>query len=236
MPLPHPRIPPPRLNRSASSHSTGSKPTLGVLMFDFSCLRRHDDQLVTLAQQAEAYALSDAGASLMKLRLFGELLARKAGERRKLSRSDIETADAYLARLERKRVLPPTIARLFHDVRIAGNGAAHGEGATSELARTTLRKAHEIAQWFDAAHGGTKPISGRSGSVGGAMPEKRFSPNTKTKLAHSQQPRRASTISSARPTFALPAKRSPAFSPVTYLVGISVALVVVAVVVIVRWF
>jgi uncharacterized protein DUF4145 len=106
------------------------------------------DEFSELIIQAQTYASNDPGTSLMKLRIFGELVAKKVGERRKIARSDHETADDYLNRLESRRALPHPVARLLHELRTAGNAAAHGESVSRSQAQEALHAARQVEEWM----------------------------------------------------------------------------------------
>lgn len=196
---------------------------------EFSHLRKYGSELAALAQQAQSYASTDAGASLMKLRVFAELMAKNVGERHKVVRSDAETADDYLNRLEKNRLLPRKIANLFHEIRKAGNAAAHGEGATRERSQKALRQAHEISKWFDAEYGGGG-LSAVRRPVIRPKPSGRFAPrgSSNENLSAAERLRfstGANVSTDASKPFVFP---TPVPSSGHYLVWIAVAILIVA--------
>jgi Domain of unknown function (DUF4145) len=114
----------------------------------FEQLATVDRDISSIGVEAERYVRSDPAACLMKLRLFAELVAKGAGSQSKIPRKTFETADAYLERLESKGILPSPISRLFHSIRIAGNGASHGKFARRDLAESALAQAKQLAVWY----------------------------------------------------------------------------------------
>lgn len=115
---------------------------------EFEQLARVDRDLSLIGIEAGGYVRSDPVACLMKLRLFAELAAKGVGARNKVPRMAFETADAYLDRLETKGALPKRISRLFHSIRIAGNGASHGKFTRRDAAESALGQAKELAIWY----------------------------------------------------------------------------------------
>ena len=85
---------------------------------------------------------------LIKLRQFGELLAQLTAAKAGLFSSPEEQQTDLLRRLKFERVVPDEAADLFHQIRIAGNRATHGQGGTHAEALTTLKMARELGVWF----------------------------------------------------------------------------------------
>jgi len=114
--------------------------------FDF--LGKHDAQLVRLGALAERYFKEDPNTCLIKLRQFGELLAQLTAAKAGLFSSSEEQQTELLRRLKFERVLPDLAADLFHQIRIVGNRATHGQGGNHAEALTTLKLARELGVWF----------------------------------------------------------------------------------------
>jgi type I restriction enzyme, R subunit len=114
--------------------------------FDF--LGKHDAQLVRLAALAERYFKDDPNTCLIKLRQFGEVLAQLTAAKAGLFSSPEEQQTELLRRLKFDRVLPDQAADIFHQIRIVGNRATHGQGGTHAEALTTLKLARELGIWF----------------------------------------------------------------------------------------
>src|SRR5690349_4774476 len=92
---------------------------------NFAFLAHHDTRLVALATQAEGTFANDPPSSVAKLRLFAEVLAKRAAAKVGLLPSPNETQQALVDRLFEKNVIGATQRSLFHDLRRAGNAAVH---------------------------------------------------------------------------------------------------------------
>src|SRR5262245_57075694 len=114
--------------------------------FDF--LTPHDPQLVRLGALAERYFRDDPNTCLIKLRQFGELLAQLTAARAGLFISAGERQVETIRRLRDSSLLPYEVAELLHQLRQAGNSAAHGFAGDHALALSTLKFARQIGVWF----------------------------------------------------------------------------------------
>ena len=132
---------------------------LEITSQNFIFLRSYEQQLDRLGALAERYFAEDPSTALIKLRQFGEELARQTAARSGLLISDEPQAD-LLRRLKFECVVPSEILDLFHQIRIVGNRATHeGYGGHRE-ALMTLKIARQLAIWFHRAFGmdaGFKP-------------------------------------------------------------------------------
>jgi type I restriction enzyme, R subunit len=131
-----------------------------IRSYNFSFMRAYDPQFDRLGALAERYFPDDPNASLVKLRQFGELLAQEVAARVGLFASAEETQSDLLRRLKAERAGPPAAMELFHQIRIAGNQAAHAQADEHGLALTTLKVARELSVWFHRTFGhspGFKP-------------------------------------------------------------------------------
>jgi type I restriction enzyme R subunit len=91
---------------------------------NFAFLEQHDPQLVRLAGLAERYFPSDPNGCLVKLRMFGELLATLLAARYGVLVAD-ESQTERLRRFRETDAVPREILTLFHGLRQAGNEAVH---------------------------------------------------------------------------------------------------------------
>jgi len=115
---------------------------------NFEFLRLHDPLLVALGAQAERYFADDPSTALIKLRQFGEVLARRAAALLGVLTSQEASQLDLINRLRDKGALTPQIRQLFHDLRQAGNAAAHEVQGTHAEALHHLKMARELGVWF----------------------------------------------------------------------------------------
>lgn len=115
---------------------------------NFGFLKRHDEQLVRLGALAERYFREDPNTCLLKLRQFGELLAQQVAARTGTFTTTDEPQAELLRRLKVDRVFPREVVDLFHQLRIAGNQAAHDHSGTHAEALTSLKVARQLGIWF----------------------------------------------------------------------------------------
>jgi type I restriction enzyme R subunit len=121
---------------------------------NFEFLAQHDRRLVNIAAFAERYASDDPPTALAKLRGFAELLAKLVAARHGIYRDERESFDEVLRRLGFERVLPRSIADVFHMLRKAGNAAVHDGLGTKSDALAGLKYAFQLAVWFHRTYGG----------------------------------------------------------------------------------
>lgn len=120
----------------------------GIASLNFQFLAAYDEQFVRFAALAERYFRDDPNTSLIKLRQFSELLAQEAAARVGLFTSADEPQSDLLRRLKAERAVPPQALELFHQIRIAGNQAAHANAGDHAQALTALKIARQLAIWF----------------------------------------------------------------------------------------
>lgn len=102
-------------------------------------MRAYEPQFERLGALAERHFRDDPNACLIKLRQFAELLAQEVAARVGLYASSEESQSDLLRRLKVERAVPPPAMDLFHQIRMAGNKAAHAHADDHALALTTLR-------------------------------------------------------------------------------------------------
>ena len=131
------------LQQNSSSQNVDQKYPFHRLTGEWSAIRKK-------GEEAEKYADLDPSAALIKLRIFAEKLMDKI-----IHKEDLEMVVAQtdrqvdkLKKLELLGILPDKILEKFHDIRSAGNQAAHRGKGTSKEARMLLWQASYLAKWF----------------------------------------------------------------------------------------
>ncbi|MDI1475390.1 type I restriction-modification system endonuclease [Polyangium sp. y55x31] len=121
---------------------------------NFAYLAHHDPLLAILGTQAERYFADDPNTCLIKLRQFGELLAKHAAARLGLYTSPAEDTQAILInRLHDRGALDVRTKQIFHDLRLVGNKAAHEVQGSHHEALHQLKMARELGVWFQRSFG-----------------------------------------------------------------------------------
>jgi len=120
---------------------------------NFAFLADYDAQLARLGALAERYFRDDPNTCLIKLRQFGELLAQQVAARTGVFTAADEAQVELLRRLKVDRLIPAEVADLFHQLRLVGNQAAHGQAGDHRAALTTLKLARQLGVWFHRAFG-----------------------------------------------------------------------------------
>ncbi|XXZ14992.1 type I restriction-modification system endonuclease [Sorangium sp. So ce315] len=123
---------------------------------NFAFLDHHDPRLVVLGTQAERYFADDPNTCLVKLRQFGEILAQRAAARLGLYISPEDNQATLINRLRDRGALDATTRQLFHDLRVAGNKAAHELRGEHHEALHQLKMARELAVWFQRSFGNNR--------------------------------------------------------------------------------
>lgn len=119
--------------------------------FDF--LAHHDSRLAILGTQAEDYFAKDPTTSLMKLRQFGEVLAKRAAANLGLPVLPLEDQVSTIGRLHAHGAIDVRTKTLFHELRVTGNKANHDVQGSHEEALHQLKIARELGVWFQRAFG-----------------------------------------------------------------------------------
>jgi type I restriction enzyme R subunit len=132
-------------------------PSVPERSLNFGFLAYHDPRLSVFGAQAERLFATDPSACLGKLRLFGEVLARRAAARLGLYVDPDETQAALIGRLNREGGARFAVAvQLLHGLREAGNRAVHEGAGDHEEALHQLRMAWELAVWFQRSFGNNR--------------------------------------------------------------------------------
>lgn len=114
---------------------------------NFSFLEKEFPLLHNLATAAEYYLYADPGASLMKLRQFGEKLTAYVFDTHQLGDAP-EGFHNMIRILEDEGIFPNNIASLAHNIKHRGNVQAHQVKGTVEDAKTILFSSFKLAKWF----------------------------------------------------------------------------------------
>lgn len=123
---------------------------------NFAFLASHDARLVALPTQAEMVFPHDPVGCLVRLRAFGEHLAKRAAANLALYVDARDTLADLVDRLFSRGAITPLQERIFRDLRKTGNTAAHEGRGTHADALHQLRMARELAVWFHRTFGSNR--------------------------------------------------------------------------------
>ncbi|MEZ4394119.1 MAG: type I restriction-modification system endonuclease [Polyangiales bacterium] len=114
---------------------------------NFGFLANHYAKLEGVAANAERDWSRDPVGSLIRLRLFTELLARQCAVKLRMSVTTQESFNDVVSLLERAGI-PREPFDLMHAIRRRGNEAAHRASGTADEALALLRVTHQLAVWY----------------------------------------------------------------------------------------
>ncbi|MBH25547.1 MAG: type I restriction-modification system endonuclease [Myxococcales bacterium] len=114
---------------------------------NFAYLSVLEPLLVEYGARAERYVLDDPNTAMFKLRQFAEVMAHQAVARSGLASSHQSFSDT-VRQMSDYRIITSDVARLFHDVRLAGNKAVHDHTSNQREALYLLRTAWRLGRWF----------------------------------------------------------------------------------------
>lgn len=120
---------------------------------NFSFLTDSWPLLAEAGNLAERNLFHDPNTSLIKLRMFGEILAKYLIAYEKLKEPEDGRPVSRLNLLAAKNVIPEKLLPLFHSIRKTGNKATHEAFGTVDVATNHLHFAHRIACWFQQTYG-----------------------------------------------------------------------------------
>lgn len=118
---------------------------------NFWFLANLEPSLYACASQAEQLIFIDPHASMMKIRLFGELTAKFLAAHTGTFLEPEDTAVVILRRLSAANAFSQKAEILFHTLRKAGNKASHSLTGTQSDALYLLRLARLLAVWIHSA-------------------------------------------------------------------------------------
>lgn len=131
----------------------GDQKINAAIQTNFRCVEGYDAQLVRLGMLAERYFVDDPNTSLVKVRQFGELLAKHLAARLGLLGAPEVSQHELLGRLSGHRAISRDVLRLFHEIRRTGNKATHDLADDHRSALNSLKLARELAVWFHRTFG-----------------------------------------------------------------------------------
>lgn len=114
---------------------------------NFEFLRPTWPELAELGAFAELYAHSDPPSARFKSRLLAEHLAMLACERLRLPIAS-DNFLSLLNDLKDAEALPKSVLDIFHQVRLAGNKAAHRLSQDTPHALDTVKSTFDLARWW----------------------------------------------------------------------------------------
>ena len=121
----------------------------GPLSVNFSHLQVVDEQLVRLGALAEKYFADDPNTSLIKMRQFGELLAKHVATQMGLYDAEKEESQyELLRRLRDEGALTHETYQLFDEIRRMGNVANHANQGDQTSALNILKMGWQLGVWF----------------------------------------------------------------------------------------
>lgn len=122
-------------------------------MSNFTFLSTTWPVLAELAELAEINLHHDPNTSLIKLRMFAEVMAKYLFAYEKLTEPVDGTQIARLNVLGNAGIIPDLLLSPFHSLRKLGNKATHEAFGTFDTAKTQLHLAHRLAVWLRETYG-----------------------------------------------------------------------------------
>ena len=119
-----------------------------MISVNFEFLRQHWPELPGLGGFAEAYAYTDPTSAMFNLRLFAENLVKDIYRDLQLTKPIRATQIDLLEDGTFCSITPKVVRDKLHAIRVEGNKAAHGEGATTERALWLIREAFDLGRWL----------------------------------------------------------------------------------------
>lgn len=120
---------------------------------NFSFLADNWPLLAEMGDLAEKNLYHDPNTSLIKLRMFGETIAKYLLAYENIKDPEDGKPISRLNILAAKGVIPDRLLPLFHSIRKNGNRATHEAFGSVEAATNHLQFAHRIACWFRQTYG-----------------------------------------------------------------------------------
>ncbi len=123
---------------------------------NFQIFKNSYPELAEFCIFAEKYIHQDPITSLMKIRQFGELLAKELAASISLYTNPRESQYILLNKLEEKGIIKSNVVNLFHQIRIAGNKANHEVSGSNQIenyknykiALKQLNNCHKLSIWY----------------------------------------------------------------------------------------
>lgn len=122
-------------------------------MSNFAFLSSTWPVLAGLGELAEKNLHHDPNTSLIKLRMFAEVMAKYLFAYEKLEEPADSSQLARLNVLGNAGIIPDLLLPQFHSLRKVGNRATHEAFGSVDSATTQLRLAYRLAVWFRGTYG-----------------------------------------------------------------------------------
>ena len=128
----------------------------GIIMksINFEFLREKWPELASLGGFAEQYARPDPASALVKLRAYIESMIHRFYDENHISKPIPDSLFELLNADNFKKAVPDVILNALHNIRIAGNKAAHGESNARFNVMDLLKDAFHLGCWFFIINGG----------------------------------------------------------------------------------
>ena len=128
----------------------------GIIMqsLNFEFLRDKWPELAILGGFAEQYAWPDPESALVKLRSFVEAMIHRFYDENNIPKPISDSLFELLNADDFKKAVPAVVLNAFHNIRLAGNKAAHGELIPRFNVTDLLKEAFDLGWWFFIINGG----------------------------------------------------------------------------------
>ncbi len=128
----------------------------GIIMksINFEFLRDKWPELASLGGFAERYAWPDPESAFVKLRSFIETMIHRFYEINSITLPEPVSLHGLLSNNDFKNAVPKAVLNALHNIRLAGNKAAHGETSSRFNLMDTLKDAFYLGCWFYIINGG----------------------------------------------------------------------------------
>ena len=128
----------------------------GIIMksVNFELLRDKWPELASLGGFAEEYAWPDPESALVKLRSFIEAMIHRFYDENNLPKPVSDSLFELLNADDFKKAVPAVVLNSFHNIRLAGNKAAHSELSRRFSVMDLLKDAFYLGCWFFIINGG----------------------------------------------------------------------------------
>ena len=117
-------------------------------MSNFIFLSKNWSVLAELGELAEKNLHTDSNTTLIKLRIFSEVMVKYVLAYENLEDLVDGKQISRLNLLGNKGIIPDRLVHLFHGIRKIGNKATHEAFVSVESAENCLRFAYHLAVWF----------------------------------------------------------------------------------------
>lgn len=129
---------------------------MGLSASNFTFLDEHSPQLSRLGVLAEQYFTRDPTGALIKLRQFGEFVAKDVAAHHAIFPAGTSNFDEILRILNTKGAIPREVSEYFYHLKRVGNVAVHEDIGSSTDALHALKIARTIGIWYHRTYTGGK--------------------------------------------------------------------------------